>query len=344
MKQHKPPFTLREMKLEVTHACPLACVHCSSDASPSCSREMTREDCTHILSQAGNLGVKKVAFSGGEPLIWSPIRDVVGHATSLGIEVSIYTSGNVDAQERTFRSLIDHGCNRFVFSMFGATATTHERVTRIRGSFQKTLTAIAIVHALHAEAEIHFVPFTENFHELAALAELGREKHIARISVLRFVPQGRGQAFQRHTLNQLQNLQLKRAIERLRAAGYVIRTGSPYNVLLLNDQPECCSGIDRLIVGPELDIYPCDAFKQVRAEEVAATADFSRLDRFTLRKCWEKSPFLSIVRGYLTTPFDAPCASCTALDQCLSGCLAQKVIAYGNFGKRPDPACLRGKG
>jgi radical SAM protein with 4Fe4S-binding SPASM domain len=305
---------------------------------------MTPGDCTRIVSEAAELGVKTLAFSGGEPLIWSPIDDAVNHAAKLGIEVSIYTSGNVDAPEKSFQSLTARGCNRFVFSMFGASAATHERVTRIRGSFQKTLTAIAVVRGLRAEAQVHFVPFADNFAELAELAELAKRNDLAQISVLRFVPQGRGQLFQRHSLSQLQNLQLKKTIERLRENGFAIRTGSPYNVLLLNNQPECCSGIDRLIIGPELDIYPCDAFKQVRADEVVGTADYSRLDRFSLQDCWEKSPFLRIVREYLTTPFGALCNSCSVLGHCLSGCLAQKVIAHGNFDKRPDPACLRGKG
>jgi radical SAM protein with 4Fe4S-binding SPASM domain len=296
------------------------------------------------VSEAADLGVKKLAFSGGEPLIWPAIDDAVSHAAKLGMEVSIYTSGNVDAPEKSLQSLAARGCNRFVFSVFGASASTHERVTRIRGSFQKTLAAIAVVRGLRAEAEIHFVPFAESFQELAELAELGKRNDVSQISVLRFVPQGRGQLFQQHSLSQLHNLQLKKIIERLRETGFAIRTGSPHNVLLLNNQPECCSGIDRLIIGPELDIYPCDAFKQVQAEEAVGTADYSGLDRFSLRDCWQKSPFLRIVREYLTTPFGAPCVSCTVLTQCLSGCLAQKVIAHGDFDKRPDPACLRGKG
>lgn len=344
MKQHKPPFMLREIKLEVTHGCPLACVHCSSDASPSCRREMTPDDCTRIMSEAADLGVKKLALSGGEPLIWPRLREAVRHATTLGMEVTIYTSGNVDAPKSAFQALLTRGCGRFVFSLFGASPTSHERVTRIGGSFQKTLMAIDTVHGLGAVAEIHFVPFVENFQELDELAQLGNCHGVSQISVLRFVPQGRGQLFRQHDLSQLQNLQLKRAIERLRSSGVAIRTGSPYNFLLLNHQPECFSGIDRLIIGPDLDIYPCDAFKQVRAEESVGTSDYSRLDRFSLRDCWERSPFLRNVREYLTTPFAAPCDSCNVLTQCLSGCLAQKVIVHGNFEKRPDPACLRGQG
>lgn len=277
-------------------------------------------------------------------MIWPGIDHAVGYAAQLGMEVSIYTSGNVDNPGELFRTLVSQGCKRFVFSMFGASALTHERVTRIQGSFQKTLAAITIVRSLRADTEIHFVPFAESFQELGDLCELSKRNGVSQISVLRFVPQGRGQLIQQHNLSPLHNLQLKRIIERLRETGFAIRTGSPYNVLLLNNQPQCCSGIDRLIIGPELDIYPCDAFKQVRAEEIVGTADHSRLDRFSLSDCWQRSPFLHAVRAYLTTDFAPPCESCGVLTQCLSGCLAQKVIMHGDFAKRPDPACLRGKG
>jgi len=225
MKPHTPPYLLREIKLEVTHACPLACVHCSSDASPSCARQMASTDCRRIILDAGKMGVSKLAFSGGEPLVWPALDDSVSQAIELGMEVSIYTSGNVDSPTKRFRSLTSRGCHRFVFSLFGASAETHERTTRIGGSFHRTLSAVAAVRNSGSEAEIHFVPFAENFNELGELAELGKRNGVSQISVLRFVPQGRGQLFQQHSLNRLQNLQLKNSIERLRADGFTVRTG-----------------------------------------------------------------------------------------------------------------------
>ena len=102
----------------------------------------------------------------------------------------------------------------------------------------------------------------------------------------------------------------------------------------------CCSGIDRLIIEPDLRIFPCDAFKQIKAEELVGTLELSSLNGNSLSECWEHSPFLEAVREYLTTDFAEPCVSCQSLEQCLSGCLAQKVIANGNLKKSPDPLCL----
>jgi hypothetical protein len=47
------------------------------------------------------------------------------------------------------------------------------------------------------------------------------------------------------------------------------------------------------------------------------------------------------VRRYLTTPFADQCSECGALEDCLSGCMAQKFHARGGLAKCPDPMCLR---
>lgn len=142
----------------------------------------------------------------------------------------------------------------------------------------------------------------------------------------------------------MQNRKLRQMILKLRKSGLDIRTGSPYNILMLNDQPKCFAAKDRLNIGPDLRIYPCDAFKQIKAEEIVGTLDFSIIKGFSLSECWDKSPFLKAVRDYLTTDFVDPCLSCAKLKMCLSGCLAQKIIATGDMHKQPDPLCMLGKG
>lgn len=227
-----------------------------------------------------------------------------------------------------------------VFSVFGATAEGHEQITRKPGSYQMTRSAISTALECNLEVELHFVPLDWNFAQLSEVAEAANKWGVSRVSVLRFVPQGRGSLISAHVLNRMQNIQLKKTIEELRSQGYCTRTGSPYNFLMLNEQPRCASGIDRLIVGPDLRIYPCDAFKQIRAEELAGTVQFSILENHSLSDCWCNSPYLNAVRRHLSTPFEEPCYSCNARSKCLSGCLAQKVIEYGQLVKKPDPMCL----
>jgi len=340
MKYHTTPFKLREFKIEVTYRCDLNCIHCSSDAKPAHHLEISQADCEKIIIDASVIGAKDVAFSGGEPLGWTYIDNAVEMASKQGLNISIYTSGNTadfnDKAERLHRL----GASRFIFSLFGSNVTSHERITRKSGSFHKTLDAMRGAIAAGLRTELHFVPMSVNYRELDDIVSLVDSLGVAVISILRLVPQGRASLLSGRALDRIQNLELRNKIIELRKSGYKIRTGSPYNFLMLNDNPGCWAAIDRLIVGPDLRIYPCDAFKRITSEEVVRSGTKSSLKETDLTDCWLHSDYFNAVRNYLTTDFSAPCNSCGSLNRCLSGCLAQKVIKYGNLAKRPDPDCL----
>ena len=190
MEQHRRPFNLREFKIEVTYRCDLNCVHCSSDGRPSNSLEIAGDKCLGILSDAADMGAKDVAFSGGEPLLWANIFEVVEEAAHLRLTVTIYTSGNVDDFSEKACRLHNLGATRFVFSIFGATATNHERITRKAGSFERTKMSMRDAVAAGLITELHFVPMSGNYQELGDVVRLVRGLGATRISVLRLVPQG----------------------------------------------------------------------------------------------------------------------------------------------------------
>jgi radical SAM protein with 4Fe4S-binding SPASM domain len=180
-----------------------------------------------------------------------------------------------------------------------------------------------------------------NYRELMDIVPLGQKYGASAVSVLRLVPQGRAALLRTRSLNRVQNLELHRIIVELRNKGFNVRVGSPYNFLMINDNPGCWAAIDRLIVGPDMKIYPCDAFKQIDAEELVRTSVWSNLEKATLEECWQNSPYLNAIREFLTTDFMDPCDSCQFLNSCQSGCLAQKTIIEGCLTKKPDPDCLR---
>jgi radical SAM protein with 4Fe4S-binding SPASM domain len=343
MQRHTPPFNLKDFKIEVTYRCDLNCVHCSSDARPSNSLEMARDDCLRILEDAVGMGIGDVAFSGGEPLLWPAIFDAVEWAAKHRLSVTVYTSGVAEEFRRKASRLHDLGASRFIFSVFGATASSHERVTRRAGSFERTKSAMRDALSIGLTTELHFVPMSNNHRELSDVAKLACALGASRVSVLRLVPQGRAVLIRDRALNRVQNLELRRQILALRKeyGDDFVRTGSPYNFLMLNDKPACSAAIDRLIISPDLRLYPCDAFKRIGAAELVKTEDWSCLAGTSLSECWKKSPYLEAVRVYLTTDFGDPCGSCELLEKCLSGCLAQKAIIHNTLDKKPDPDCLR---
>lgn len=330
-----------EIKLEVTYNCPLACVHCSSDAYSNNSLQMSYDKCAEIINEAHEMGIKKISFSGGEPLTWDYIQETVKLASGFGMKVTIYSSGNVDDQEDMFFKLKENGLKKAIFSLYSSIEGHHELITRKRGSFGKTISAIQQCLKNGIEAEVHFVAVSQTFRELESIASMCRSLGVQKISVLRFVPQGRGALFSQGLMTKDENKELIKIIRALRDKGYNIRTGSPFNVLLLNKRPGCYAAQDRLVVTPDLRIYPCDAFKQIPAENIVSTVEGSELSSSTLQNCWVSSPYLNTVRDAVAANAEEPCSSCETYKLCLSGCLAQKFLCYNSLRKVQDPACLR---
>lgn len=332
---------LNELKIEVTYKCPLACVHCSSDANEENELSIDSEKCLSIIDEAIKMSVTQIAFSGGEPLLWNGIVECVKFANQNNINISIYTSGNCDNPDITFAALSNAGLKKAIFSLYSDKDYEHNRITRKAKSFDNTINSIKIAQKYNIITEVHFVALANNYKKLTNIVKFAKDIGVNRISVLRFVPQGRGTLISDYdTLNESQNIELRNTIITLREEGYDIRTGSPFNVLCLNERPKCMAAQDRMIVAPDLLIYPCDAFKHITARMINDDVEYSDLNKSSLCDCWNKSSYLKTIRQAILSEPNQPCKSCKNYSSCLSGCLAQKFLYYSSLYVNPDPACL----
>ena len=335
---------LKELKIELTYKCPLSCVHCSSNASDDNTLIISKEKCMNILSQATCMGVESIAFSGGEPLVWEGLEEAILFCSERAINTSIYTSGNCDGLcvKDKFKGLSKVKLNTAVFKLYSPDEKEHIRITRKRNSFNNTINAIESCNVFGITPEIHFVALASNYKRLPDIVSLAKRIGVKQVSVLRFVPQGRGALIeQKDTLTKKQNLELIRIIKSIRETVFSLRTGSPFNVLLLNQNPRCMAAIDRMIIAPDLRIYPCDAFKQIDADELLTPVIASELSSNTLSECWENSSYLNSVRAATSSLPNEPCNTCDLFEKCRSGCMAQKFLKYKTLSSQCDPACLR---
>ena len=351
MYEHPKEGDLEEVKIELTKNCPLSCIHCSSNASSGNLVQLTREAVLSLVSQAAKLHVKSIVFSGGEPLLWPWIADAVRACNVHGLYSSIYSTGInlTDDGAKEIIELTKHGLDKVIFSLHSPFKNQHEGITRKLGSFDKTIAVIQELGKNRIEREIHFVPLKLNYKHLAKLIGLAKDLGISKVSILRFVPQGRGIILKKshEMLMHEETVELRKLILACREHYDVnIRLGSPYNILILNKEVDCIAARKTLCIGPNGNIYPCDAFKNIEPNEIGLNDPYHNILKHSLNECWKQSEYLNIIRRYLTTPFEEPCSHCLYLEQCKSGCLAQKVINQesiedGNIVKRADPLCLR---
>src|SRR6202022_3520066 len=95
----------------------------------------------------------EVAVAGGEPTLHRDLVPIVRHLSFGGASVTLFSNGLRLADEDFARAVLGAGVRRVEIALFGATAASHEEVTRRTGSFEKTLRALSVLGGLHHEFE-----------------------------------------------------------------------------------------------------------------------------------------------------------------------------------------------
>ena len=84
---------LRILQLHVSRRCNLACSHCYSSSGPGHVDELPVEHWLAVIEDAAAASYNVVGFSGGEPLMFSPLRELLLHARAFGMLTTVTTNG-----------------------------------------------------------------------------------------------------------------------------------------------------------------------------------------------------------------------------------------------------------
>lgn len=122
---NRPIISLR---ISITNRCNINCLYCHHDGMLPSEKEMSPDEIFQILEIAKSLGVEKIRFSGGEPLIRKDIIDIVEKTASLNFkDVSITTNGIFLAKYA--EDLFKAGLNRINISFDTLDPETYKIIT-----------------------------------------------------------------------------------------------------------------------------------------------------------------------------------------------------------------------
>ncbi len=166
------------VNISVTERCPLKCPFCFHEYDNYNELSFSRV-CIYI-DELVNMGTAQVQFSGGEPLTYRHIYDVIAYAHSKGLRVVISTSG-VSVTEETTRRLIEAGLDCCYVSLNGSTAQIHE-ITR--DGFGFAINALGIFKKMGMTSAVNWVAGRENIRDLEELVKLAKSMGVKHISVI----------------------------------------------------------------------------------------------------------------------------------------------------------------
>lgn len=132
------------LRVSLTDRCNLRCVYCMPEEGvPKVSHEdvLRYEDFEKIISACATLGIKKVRFTGGEPLILKGIEKLIAHTASLGTIDDISITTNAILLGDMAENLKKAGLNRVNISLDTLDHEKFKKITR-GGDLNKVLKSI----------------------------------------------------------------------------------------------------------------------------------------------------------------------------------------------------------
>ena len=194
---------------EITRACSLACRHCRAEASPEPEPgELTPAEGRALLDRLAQFGdpPPKVILTGGDPLERADLWELIAHARSLGLGVSVSPSATPRLTPEVIFRMANAGVEAISLSIDASTAARHDALRGVPGCFERTLLAARAAANARLPVQVNTLVCAETVDDLPAVHALTKELHVARWSLFFLVSVGRGTVLQQiepETVNRL---------------------------------------------------------------------------------------------------------------------------------------------
>lgn len=131
-----------EVKIRLLQPCDLRCSMCWHWQDPERGRkQLSFERVRDLLAELGQMGVRKVKLTGGEPTLRPDLPRIVESAAGHRIDVTVATNAYGLTAEKAER-LVGAGVRTFHVSLDGGVAEVHDAVRGIEGAFARTVAAL----------------------------------------------------------------------------------------------------------------------------------------------------------------------------------------------------------
>lgn len=152
----------------MSRRCNLACSHCYSSSGPDHADELPVALWHGVIEDAARLGYNVVGFSGGEPLMFRPLRALLLHARSQGMLTTVTTNGML-LDARRIEAL--SGAAGLVAISLDGTPESHDRMRGHRRAFATMARRLPALRAAGIPFGFIFTLTQFNLDELVWAAE-----------------------------------------------------------------------------------------------------------------------------------------------------------------------------
>jgi radical SAM protein with 4Fe4S-binding SPASM domain len=170
--------SISSFSIELTARCNFDCRHCyirlHAQEKKALRREMSFEVVNKIADEFVKADALWCSLSGGEPLLREDFLDIYQSLKKKGLLVSILTNGALISSKH-IEVFKKYPPRNIEITIYGVTRKTHEKITRVPGSFEMTMNGIRLLKENDIPVRLKTIAMRTNVHELDAIAKYCRE-------------------------------------------------------------------------------------------------------------------------------------------------------------------------
>ena len=186
---------LKEVKIELTNRCARNCKHCSSSATNSSNniKELDFEDVKKIIYEAKEMNVETIVFTGGEPLMYERLPELIELTSKLGMNSTLYTFAYRNENNlNKYRELLHNGLNKIIYSLADTLSDEQDLSTYSHIDFFDK-----VFKDYNSKLGFHYTVSKDSIYKMnevviSTLNLFNDKSYFDKISLLRFVPHGKG--------------------------------------------------------------------------------------------------------------------------------------------------------
>jgi len=299
--------------LDVTYRCNERCVHCYLDHEDH--GEMKTAEIKNVLEQLAHSGTLFLTLSGGEIFLREDLFDLLEFARSLHFDISLKTNALLIDAARA-RKLRELSVRRIQISIYSAEPAVHDAITKVRGSLQRTLTAVRFLQAEGLQVKIACPLMKQNLTAYRNVQALAAELGVPYVLDMTITPKMDGDMSLLQLRNSAQSLlpilrdpnlnPSSAPPQSANASPLATGSATPSGIeSQAYDDIPCSAGHNSCYISPYGDVFPC-------VQMPVATGNL-RQRRFA--DIWFQSPEMKRVRAVRESQLPV-CSKCSIRQYC----------------------------
>ena len=241
--------------IELTYNCNLKCIHCFNDKN-DIRTEITFESIKNIIDEADKLGAYKVTLSGGESTIAKDFLKIAKYIREKKMQLIVYTNGQTLVDDKFFNEVLNLYPHRIDISLYSMNSDIHDKITGVKGSFDKTLQTILKLKKNNINTLIKCFICNLNANSYKSVIQFAKENGISYAVDDIFLDNKN----RNNTSIQITEEQLLKIYTDKESDFYIKKEVNRGKNKCANDSI-CKAGLFLVSIAPNLDVYPCTSFK-----------------------------------------------------------------------------------